>query len=105
MICTLYWYLLYQPVLLCLCCQTCLCCSAASQFTMGGLILVRIFVSVIIYPPACVCDSQTYYVHSERDTLNATQLKLMSLNSSLTKLLLDFITSCAEPYCSFLFTA
>lgn len=35
-----------------------------------------------------MCDSQTYYVYSERGTLNATQLKLKSLNCSQTKLCL-----------------
>lgn len=75
---------LYQPVLLCFCCPTCLCCSWLLQLQWWG-VDPSAFFCLCHYSSSCtrVCDSQTYYVYSERDTLNATQLKLKSLNSYL----------------------
>lgn len=69
-------------------------CAAAPLLSLQwGFILVHISDSIIIllYTHVCVCicvcNSQTY-VYLKRDTLNAFQLKLKSLNSSLTKLCL-----------------
>lgn len=64
---------------------------AASQFTTGGggvwSWCIFLSASLFNFLYARVCDSQTC-VDSEGDSLNATQLKQQSLNSSLTKLCL-----------------